>query len=245
MLIHFLGKSLLYPVNMKLQPVILAWPMMKSLFSQNFAAPKQDLELDAIYLWRLPRTWSINMYLIQMHPIHHFWWMTRPDHFLNKRPNRSRSKSSNRLCPSCPVMVKADLHCSDEGASNPVKAPLVDRLLLLLHPVHAVLLWFYTLVWLLKRARCCFPESTLTNLQRTVESLFFCNETLKDGKGRIKRAINVSEYNMSLHSRDRNRAGLAYCLNLVIAELYGQVFHLRGNEKAPVGTDPRLGGRHA
>lgn len=89
------------------------------------------------------------MYLIQMHPIHHFWWMTRPDHFLNKRPNRSQSKSSSsdwnyvsRLCPSCPVMVEADLHCSDEGASNPVKAPLVDRLLLLWwgHPVHATLL---------------------------------------------------------------------------------------------------------
>lgn len=50
---------------------------------------------------------------------------------------------------------------------------------------------------------------------------------------------------MSLHPRDRNRAGLAYCLNLVIAELHGQVFHLRGNEKAPVGADLRLDGRRA
>lgn len=30
------------------------------------------------------------------------------------------------------MTVETDLHCSDEGGSNPVKAPLVDRLLFFL-----------------------------------------------------------------------------------------------------------------
>lgn len=53
---------------------------------------------------------------------------------------------------------------------------------------------------LLKRAQSWFPESTVTILQRTVESLFL-KWNIKGHDGRIKMAINVSEYKMLLRFR--------------------------------------------